>query len=138
MLLTPWVSKEKDFWVSEENKISSRVPALGSSTWFPGSDGIGGHSYHRRNIPAIQQHPDRTCRGHGDECSLIGHVSSSRSLISVTKPRDLALIITAEMDFSALTSLDVEAKVVEEVAATFVSFSFEVVNASEVTASPVQ
>ena len=29
--VTPWVSKEKDFWVSEENKISSQVPALGSS-----------------------------------------------------------------------------------------------------------
>ena len=54
------------------------------------------------------------------------------------KPRDLALIIMAEMDFSALTSLDVEAEVVEEAAATFVSFSFEVVDVSEVTASSAQ
>ena len=30
MPVTPWVLKEKDFWVSEENKISSQVPALGS------------------------------------------------------------------------------------------------------------
>ena len=65
-------------------------------------------------------------------------MSSSRSSISVTKPGDLALIITAETDFSALTSLDVEAEAVEEAAATFVSFGFEVVGASEVTASPAQ
>ena len=54
------------------------------------------------------------------------------------KPGDLALIITAETDFSALTSLDVEAEAVEEAAATFVSFGFEVVDVSEVTASPAQ
>ena len=111
---------------------------MGSSTWFPGSDSIGGCSYHRRNIFAIWQHPNQTCGGHGDECSLIGHVSSSQSSISVMKPGDLVLIITAEMDFSALTSLDVEVEAVEEVAVTFMSFSFEVVDVSEVTASPVQ
>ena len=44
----------------------------------------------------------------------------------------------AEMNFSALTSLDVEVEAVEEAAATFVSFGFEVVGASEVTASPPQ
>ena len=65
-------------------------------------------------------------------------MSSSRSSISVMKPGDLALIITAEMDFSALTSLDVEVEAVEEAAAIFVSFGFKVVDASEVTASPTQ
>ena len=54
------------------------------------------------------------------------------------KPGDLALIIIAETDFSVLTSLDMEAKVVKEVAVTFMSFSFKVVNASEVTVSPAQ
>ena len=41
----------------------------------------------------------------------------------------------AETDFSALTSLNVEVEIVEEVAVTFMSFGFEVINVSEVTAS---
>ena len=44
----------------------------------------------------------------------------------------------AEIDFSALISLDVKVKVVEEVAVTFMSFSFEVIDVSEVITSPVQ